>query len=161
MQLSWDMDASFTVDSVDREAEILNSGGKQGVHDIPKGSFVAYLRTKNWVVRPGHQYGVDFVAYRHHPSLVHSEYAVLVSSEGDAEANGRLKVWSDVHCTLRLCLGVVKTLLVLTISKNGDDAASPSCLANYTVEERTVTRWSPEQSREENTTDHVESQAID
>ncbi|KAM1695383.1 hypothetical protein ACFXTI_029468 [Malus domestica] len=84
----------------------------------------SHLRTKNWVVRPGHQYGEDFVAYRHLPS-------------------------------------VVKTLLVLTISKNGDDAASPSCLANYTVEERTVTRWSPEQSREEDTTDHVESQAID
>lgn len=112
-------------------------------------------------MRPGLQYGADFVAYRHHPSLVHSEYAVLVSSEGDAEANGRLKVWSDVHCTLRLCLGVVKTLLVLTISKNGDDDASPSCLANYTVDERTVTRWSPEQSREEDTTDTAESQATE
>ncbi|RXI04516.1 hypothetical protein DVH24_038790 [Malus domestica] len=41
----------------------------------------SHLRTKNWVVRPGHQYGEDFVAYRHLPSLVHSEYAVLVSSE--------------------------------------------------------------------------------
>ncbi|XP_068337301.1 tRNA-splicing endonuclease subunit Sen2-1-like isoform X2 [Pyrus communis] len=95
----------------------------------------SHLRTKNWVVRPGLQY------------------------EGDAEANGRLKVWSDVHCTLRLCLGVVKTLLVLTISKNGDNDDSPSCLANYMVDERTVTRWSPEQSREEDTSDDVESQA--
>ncbi|CAH9072995.1 unnamed protein product, partial [Cuscuta europaea] len=46
-----------------------------------------HLRSKNWVVRSGSQYGVDFVAYRHHPSLVHSEYAVLVLSleEGSNE----------------------------------------------------------------------------
>ncbi|PQP92149.1 tRNA-splicing endonuclease subunit Sen2-1 [Prunus yedoensis var. nudiflora] len=119
----------------------------------------SHLRLKNWVVRPGFKYGADFVAYRHHPNLVHSDYAVLVSSEGDGEANGRLRVWSDfIHGTLRLCLGVVKTLLVLSISKNGHDAASPSCLENYTVDERTVSRWVPEQGREDDTSVDVESQ---
>ena len=33
----------------------------------------AHLRVKNWVVRSGLQYGADFMAYRHHPALVHSE----------------------------------------------------------------------------------------
>lgn len=33
----------------------------------------SHLRAKNWVVRSGLQYGADFVAYRHHPALVHSE----------------------------------------------------------------------------------------
>ncbi|KAL1315076.1 hypothetical protein HN51_041860 [Arachis hypogaea] len=117
----------------------------------------SHLRMKNWVVRSGFQYGVDFVVYRHHPSRVHSEYGVLVLSDGETvkDVNGRLRVWSDVHCATRLVGSVAKTLLVLYISKNGsrDDspsclADSPSCLANYTVEERTIARWSPEQCRE-------------
>lgn len=109
----------------------------------------SHLRKKNWVVRSGLQYGVDFVAYRHHPSLVHSEYAVLILSSGDDEVNERLRVWSDIHCTVRLCGSVAKTLLVLLVNKNGNDAVSPICLDNYTVEERTITRWSPEQCRED------------
>ncbi|KAF8396635.1 hypothetical protein HHK36_018259 [Tetracentron sinense] len=111
----------------------------------------SHLRKKNWVVRSGSQYGVDFVAYRHHPALVHSEYAVLIISEGDGDVNGRLRVWSDFQCTIRLCGSVAKTLLVLNINKNGHDAVSPLCLEKYDVEERTITRWSPEQCREDQT----------
>ncbi|GFZ13179.1 splicing endonuclease 2 [Actinidia rufa] len=98
--------------------------------------------------RPRSQYGVDFVAYRHHPALVHSEYAVLVLSEEDDNANGRLRVWSDFHCTLRLCGSVAKTLLALRIGKNGAGDVFPSCLERYSVEERTITRWSAERSCE-------------
>lgn len=82
---------------------------------------------------------MDFVAYRHHPTLVHSEYAVLILSAEDDNANGRLRVWSDYQCTLRLCGSVAKTLLVLHIHKNGSVATSPSCLESYVVEERTIT----------------------
>ncbi|KAJ7980956.1 tRNA-splicing endonuclease subunit Sen2-1-like [Quillaja saponaria] len=42
----------------------------------------SHLRMQNRVVMSGSQYGVDFVAFLHHPALVHSEYAVLVLSEG-------------------------------------------------------------------------------
>lgn len=108
----------------------------------------SHLRSKNWVIRSGSQYGVDFVAYCHHPALVHSQYAVLVLSAQDGCANGRLRVWSDFHCTLRLCGSVAKTLLILDIEKQLSCTASPSCLDNYIIEERTITRWSPEQSRE-------------
>ncbi|KAE8663041.1 tRNA-splicing endonuclease subunit Sen2-2 [Hibiscus syriacus] len=109
----------------------------------------SHLRHKNWVVRLGLQYGVDFVAYRHHPGLVHSEYAVLALPEGDNDLNGRLRVWSDVHCTVRLCGSVAKTLLIVIVNSYGLGANSPSCLEHYTVEERTITRWNPEQSRED------------
>lgn len=116
--------------------------------------FKAYLhlRMKNWVVRSGCQYGVDFVAYRHHPSLVHSEYAVIVLSDANGESDGRLLCWSDYQCTLRLCGSVAKTLLVLYIDQCGQKETSPSCLENYVVEERTITRWNPEQCRENQTT---------
>lgn len=109
----------------------------------------SHLRLKNWVVRPGAQYGVDFVVYRHHPALVHSEYGVLVLSGGDDnDCTGRLREWSDVHCTTRLLGGVAKTLLVLYINKSGNSDDSPSSLEKYTVEERTIIRWSPQQCRE-------------
>ena len=113
--------------------------------------YVAYshLRSKNWVVRSGAQYGVDFVVYRHHPALVHSEYAVLVLCEDGDGGNDRLRVWSDLHCTLRLCGSVAKTLLVLNINKKGADDRLPSCLEQYYVEERTLKRWIPEQCRED------------
>ncbi|MBA0700160.1 hypothetical protein Goari_001727 [Gossypium aridum] len=116
-------------------------------------SYKAYshLRHKNWVVRSGLQYGVDFIAYRHLPALIHSEYAVLALSKGDNELNGRLRVWSDVHCTVCLCGSVAKTLLVLFVDSNSQGTSSPSCLEHYTVEEETITRWNPEQSREDQT----------
>ncbi|KAG8471554.1 hypothetical protein CXB51_036424 [Gossypium anomalum] len=116
-------------------------------------SYKAYshLRHKNWVVRSGLHYGADFVAYRHLPALIHSEYAVLALSKGDNELNSRLRVWSDVDCTVRLCGNVAKTLLVLFVDSNSQDTSSPSCLEHYTVEEETITRWNPEQSREDQT----------
>ncbi|KAF2321861.1 hypothetical protein GH714_003198 [Hevea brasiliensis] len=64
----------------------------------------SHLRMKNWVVRPG--------------------------SQRRADVNGRLGVWSDFHCTIRLCGSVAKTLLVLSINKNGHGAISPSCLGD-------------------------------
>jgi tRNA-splicing endonuclease subunit Sen2 len=109
----------------------------------------SHLRIKNWIVRSGAQYGADFIVYRHHPAKVHSEYGVLVlSHDNDDDLNGRLRVWSDVHCSTRLLGSVAKTLLVLYINKNCHSDESLLCLANYTIEERIILRWSPEQCRE-------------
>ncbi|XP_010503178.1 PREDICTED: tRNA-splicing endonuclease subunit Sen2-1 [Camelina sativa] len=110
----------------------------------------SHLRLKNWIVRSGLQYGVDFVVYRHHPSLVHSEYAVLVQSIGE---NDGLKAWSDVHCSVRLTGSVAKTLLFLYVNGqvNTENMNLPFCLEDYTVEELTIRRWSPELCREDET----------
>ncbi|KAI6671570.1 hypothetical protein NL676_006455 [Syzygium grande] len=48
--------------------------------------------------------------------------------KGDSGENGRLRVWSDVHCTVRLCGSVAKAVLVLYINKHGHGNASPSCV---------------------------------
>lgn len=107
----------------------------------------SHLRSKNWIVRPGHQYGVDYVAYRHHPALVHSEYSVLVVTKN----HPRLKVWSDWQSVVRVTGGVAKNLLVLSIDANHHDVnPSLSYLDQYTVDERLITRWVPEHSRAEN-----------
>ncbi|KAF0932014.1 hypothetical protein E2562_007824 [Oryza meyeriana var. granulata] len=112
----------------------------------------SHLRLKNWVVRSGLQYGADFVAYRHHPALVHSEFAVVVVPEGAEFGNrcGRLEVWSDLLCALRASGSVAKTLLVLTISSSSScELSSPDCLEQLVVHERTITRWIPQQCREQ------------
>ncbi|XP_071686215.1 tRNA-splicing endonuclease subunit Sen2-1-like [Rutidosis leptorrhynchoides] len=114
-------------------------------------TFKAYshLRNHNWVVRSGCQYGADFVAYRHHPSLVHSEYCVLVLSESNV--NDRLRVWSDYQSMVRICGSVNKTLLVLHVHKNCENvitSSSPSFIDALNVEERTITRWDPKRCRE-------------
>ncbi|XP_071691411.1 tRNA-splicing endonuclease subunit Sen2-1-like [Rutidosis leptorrhynchoides] len=110
----------------------------------------SHLRSMDLVVKSGGQYGGDFVAYRHHPSLVHSEYSVLVSSK--PYADDRLRVWSDIRSTVRLCGGVNKTLLVLYVYKNCEnviDSSSPSFLDALSVEERSITRWDPKRLRKE------------
>ncbi|KAK8961442.1 putative tRNA-splicing endonuclease subunit Sen2 [Platanthera guangdongensis] len=116
----------------------------------------AHLRGKNWVVRAGTQYGADFVAYRHHPSLVHSDYAVIILQEGDdnMRQNERLRSWPDVHCSIRVCGSVAKTLLVLFVNKNGSDATLHSCFEQFSVHERVITRWVAEQCREEHCLEH-------
>ncbi|PRQ33743.1 putative tRNA-intron lyase [Rosa chinensis] len=121
-------------------------------------SYKAYshLRLINWVVMYDSNYCADFVAYRHHPSLVHSEFVVILLSEGDSEANDRLRVWSDVRGTKRMCKVIKKALLVLSVDKNGHDATSPSCLEGYTVTEHTISRWSPEQCHEDHPKDDWE-----
>lgn len=110
-----------------------------------------HLRLKNWVVKSGLQYGADFVAYRHHPALVHSEFAVIVVPEGKAFGTrcGRMKVWSDLLCALRASGSVAKTLLVLTISTKSCELGSLDCLEQMIVHERTITRWIPQQCREQ------------
>lgn len=111
----------------------------------------SHLRSKNWVVRSGLQYGTDFVAYRHHPALVHSEFAVVVVPEGSEFGGrcGRLRVWSDLLCALRASGSVAKTLLVLTISGSICELGSPDCLEQLVVYERTITRWIAQQCREQ------------
>ncbi|KAI3903264.1 hypothetical protein MKW98_031918 [Papaver atlanticum] len=109
--------------------------------------YIAYshLRKKNWVVRSGLQYGADFVAYRHHPSLVHSDFVVIV----DFNKSSRLRVWSDIEGMVRLCALVAKTLMVLSVNTNDCDVISPSKLDLYKVEGRTITRWFAQKHRED------------
>lgn len=110
----------------------------------------AHFRAKNWVVRSGIQYGADFMAYRHHPCRVHSDYAVVVMVEGQEE---RLKTWTELQAMNRLCGSVAKTLLLLHVipKREGPDMSSPLCQGDFTVEAVEVRRWLPEKkSREEN-----------
>ncbi|CAM6113461.1 unnamed protein product [Calypogeia fissa] len=109
----------------------------------------SHLRSKRWVVLSGIQYGADFMAYRHHPALVHSDYAVLVMV-GERKQE-RLSTWTDLHSMQRLCGSVAKTLLLLHVTPEEDKAeiTFPFCLDIYHVEAVEVERWIPEKHRED------------
>lgn len=62
-------------------------------------------------------------------------------------------MWSDFHCTLRLCGSIAKTLLVIEIRGKTCESGFPACLEELTVTERTITRWNPERNREEKRAD--------
>ncbi|KAH9533074.1 hypothetical protein CY35_18G031400 [Sphagnum magellanicum] len=108
----------------------------------------AHLRSKHWVVRAGLQFGADFMAYRHHPALVHSDYAVVVMWEMHEQ---RLNTWAEMQAMSRLCGSVAKTLLLLHISPNREtvDDSSPLCIHDFSVKVMEVRRWFPEKNREE------------
>ncbi|KAJ3708434.1 hypothetical protein LUZ61_012139 [Rhynchospora tenuis] len=110
-----------------------------------------HLRSKNWVVKLGTKNGVDYVVYRHHPALVHSEYAVIVDwkkEKGEKEGE-RLRVWSDLHCAIRACNGVAKAVLLLNVMGYEVTFSLPELLERTTVDEMQITRWLPSQCRDD------------
>ncbi|KAH0851113.1 hypothetical protein HID58_094993 [Brassica napus] len=112
----------FTISNASKSTSKAVAGERSrhlDVHEITKTKLpdifkpYSHLRSKNWVLRSG----CNTVCISWHtvtnPSLVHSEYSVLVQS-GDSN---RLRVWSDVHCAVRLSGSVAKTLLTVHVSE--------------------------------------------
>lgn len=110
----------------------------------------AHLRKKNWIVRTGLQYGVHYIAYRHHPSNVHAEYSVIVVPEWERQM--QLSAWSHMQGIIRLCGNVAKTLLLLHVAQTELDEQHPSCLEHYSIKEMEVKRWLPQKHRMDNCT---------
>ncbi|MCO5592113.1 hypothetical protein L7F22_046108 [Adiantum nelumboides] len=108
----------------------------------------SHLRRKNWIVRAGIQYGVHYMAYRHHPSHVHAEYSVLVLP--DWERQMQLKSWCHMQGIIRLCGNVAKTLLLLQVARTDVNDQHLKCLESYTIKEVEVKRWLPQKHRMDN-----------
>lgn len=114
-------------------------------------SYVAYshFRSKGWLPKSGIQYGSDLVLYRNHPSVAHSEYAVIVlpmSEELGAPAGRKaFTTWNDLQTLSRLSVQVKKGLLVLYVHvEKGTDCSTPSCLEKFSVQELQLSRWNSE-----------------
>jgi tRNA-intron lyase len=57
----------------------------------------ADVTEQGWIVRPGSQYGMDYVLYSRHPSESHSSFCVRCLS-GD-----RQLTWVDLQAAHRVC----------------------------------------------------------
>ncbi|EIE22098.1 hypothetical protein COCSUDRAFT_83489, partial [Coccomyxa subellipsoidea C-169] len=103
-----------------------------------------HFRSKGWVVRPGAQYGVDYVLYSKHPAEAHSSYCLL-SLMGTKHPS--LLSWNDVEAANRnssQASSLRQPLLLLYVEEQPTtDQDFPACLSSVTVEERLVERWTP------------------
>ena len=69
---------------------------------------------QGWVVRPGTEYGSDYVLYDKHPSNSHSSYCVLTLTGSRRPAVLR---WTDVEAASRVCsqVGLIRKLVLDTL----------------------------------------------
>ena len=139
---------------------------------IPGGGFIAkyaahaHFRNQGWLPRSGLQYGADFVLYRNHPSLVHSDFCVVLAPDAGAGASGDaaadagetaptaprarlgIRKWTEVQAASRLCVQVNKGLISASVTfSEPADASTPACLRSIAVEETEVRRFNPERNK--------------
>lgn len=126
----------------------------------------AHFRNQGWLPRSGLQYGADFVLYQNHPSLVHSDFCVVLApdpgagtsgdSAGDPEeaaltaprARLGLRKWTEVQAASRLCVQVNKGLISASVTfSEPADASTPACLPSIAVEETVLRRFNPERNK--------------
>jgi tRNA-intron lyase len=69
------------------------------------------LAMKNWYIRPGLNYGTEFILYSAPPGTIHSTYAVAVHQEGEELVTAR------VFGMVRVCVGAVKRLILAVAEK--------------------------------------------
>ena len=124
------------------------------------------LRNQGWLPRSGLQYGADFVLYRNHPSLVHSDFCVVPRRTPAPARPGRgsgrgetaptaprarlgIRKWTEVQAASRLCVQVNKGLISAPVTSEPADASTPACLRSIAVEETEVRRFNPERNKPE------------
>eukprot|EP00250_Pteridium_aquilinum_P035805 c9952_g1_i1 orf=519-1334(-) len=152
--LSYELKCLRVSNKKQQEEVVLNDENLWQLMSLRKHGFSYYyrayshLRKKNWIVRSGLQYGVHYMAYRHHPSHVHAEYSVLVVPEWEKQM--QLSSWSHMQGSIRLCGNVAKTLLLLHVTRTELNDRHPNCLEYYSVKEMEVKRWLPQKHRMDN-----------
>ena len=65
------------------------------------------------MVRPGAEYGVDYVLYDGHPSVAHSSYCVLGLTGSKRPEALR---WTDIEAASRVCSEVWEPYVIPTLS---------------------------------------------
>eukprot|EP00877_Chromochloris_zofingiensis_P012453 jgi/Chrzof1/7461/Cz02g24250.t1 len=149
------------------------------IHGSFPSSYAAYhhLRSKGWIPRPGIMYGVDCVLYQLHPSVVHSDFLVLVvpqhhqqCADNSTHTAGEQPqpaapqdhphqqqqqqqqidlAWLDVQVAQRLARQVFKRLLLLYVMlPPAQQLHAPLCMQQTAVQEVIVRRWVPNGSAE-------------
>jgi len=80
------------------------------------------------------------VLYRGHPADVHAEFCVILRTAMPAGPASLL--WRDISITNRVNIQVRKMLLIVSVQMpEGSDLSSPACMADMTIDERRVSRW--------------------
>ena len=81
-----------------------------------------HFRRKRWIVKPGLQFGCDFMLYRRSPDEFHAEYCVVVV-ERDADGDDERVPWHRLKANARLSSDVRKHLCLAYAPPPGSDDA--------------------------------------
>ena len=99
-----------------------------------------HFRVKGWVVRPGEQFGVDYVLYKDGPSFYHATYSVRIIA--DNFPNLDFTALSGLN---RVTESAAKELVLAHVSfqrsNKTDDDTVTAYLKRFIVEETLVRRW--------------------
>ena len=83
-----------------------------------------YFKSKGWIPKCGHKFGVDFLLYKGGPDFSHSEYGVVLKIENkDTSTDSVAFDWLDFARTNRVLESVVKSTLLCYVSP----AVGPEC----------------------------------
>ncbi|XP_015372526.1 PREDICTED: tRNA-splicing endonuclease subunit Sen2-1 [Diuraphis noxia] len=104
-----------------------------------------YYRSKGWVVKPGQQYGGDYVLYKSSPIYYHSSYVVVISVNG--QNSELLPSWPSWYGCGRAIEAASKELLICTVLGPAYEEGMQIDLSQYTVNDTIVRRWVPSQNR--------------
>lgn len=104
-----------------------------------------YYRSKGWVVKPGQQYGGDYVLYKSSPIYYHSSYVVVISPNG--QNSELLPSWPSWYGCGRAIEAASKDLLICTVLGPEYEEEMLIDLSQYTINDIIVRRWVPSQNR--------------
>ncbi|CAH1736013.1 unnamed protein product [Aphis gossypii] len=104
-----------------------------------------YYRSKGWVVKPGQQYGGDYVLYKSSPTYYHSSYVVVISANG--QNSELLPSWPSWYGCGRAIEAASKDLLICTVLGPEYEEEMLIDLSQYTINDIIVRRWVPSQNR--------------
>ncbi|XP_050434422.1 tRNA-splicing endonuclease subunit Sen2 [Adelges cooleyi] len=103
-----------------------------------------YYRSRGWVVKPGSQYGGDFVLYKISPVYYHSSYVVIITIN---DQNTKITSWPEMLGCVRVTEAASKDLILCTVFGPPYNDSSPIDMTKYTVTDTIIKRWVPAQNR--------------
>ena len=144
--------------------------------------YAAYhrCRANGWLPKSGLQYGADYVLYRAHPAVAHSEYVAVVLPES-TKVGGHVRQaakeagypdWRDQQAISRLSIQVSKGVLAIHVEggQRGFVTSTPQCLLHLQVHSVQIVRWNPNRAMKNLSADgggaagdanEIDAQAVD
>ena len=86
-----------------------------------------YFKSRDWVVKTGHNYGTHFMLYREGPPTDHAKYAVYIIDQ-----NCGTPKWDALLTLQRVVQSVCKQLLLVYVTSSADKS-SPSCIRSFQI----------------------------
>jgi len=86
-----------------------------------------YFKSRDWVIKTGHNYGTNYLLYREGPAIDHARYAVhIINDEFPPE-------WESLLTLYRVLQSVCKKLLLVFVHCATTNFDSPKCIEGIKI----------------------------